>query len=85
MGDFVEIPVRTAVAVRLNILTPRELDYNDDGLVDLYFGPEAPAGRESNWIQTVSGKGWFGILRLYGPLESWFDNSWQPGEFELLF
>jgi hypothetical protein len=50
--------------------------------VDLYFGPTAPAGKESNWIQTVSGKSWNTILRLYGPLEPWFDNTWRPGEIE---
>jgi len=60
------------------------LDSNADGSVDLYFGPEAPEGKENNWIQTVSGKGWFVLLRLYGPLEPWFDKTWQPGEFELI-
>lgn len=55
---------------------------NKDGSVTLYFGPEAPQGKESNWIQTVPGKGWFALLRLYGPLEPWFDKSWRPGEFE---
>ena len=59
-----------------------ELDVNEDGSVDLYFGPEAPAGKEANWIQTVPGKGWFAGLRLYGPLEPWFDKTWQPGEIE---
>ena len=29
-------------------------------------------------------KGWNVILRLYGPLEAWFDKSWKPGEFELV-
>ncbi len=57
---------------------------NDDGSVDLYFGPTAPAGKEANWIQTVAGKGWFVLLRLYGPLEPWFDQTWRPGEFELV-
>ena len=57
---------------------------NADGSVDLYFGPKAPAGKEENWIQTVSGKGWFLILRLYGPLEPWFDKTWRPGEVELV-
>jgi len=61
-----------------------DLDYNPDGSVDLYFGPEAPAGKEHNWIETVSGKGWFVLLRLYGPLEPWFDKTWQPGEFTLV-
>ncbi len=55
-----------------------------DGSVDLYFGPKAPAGKESNWIQTVPGKGWFTILRLYSPLQSFFDKSWRPGEIELV-
>ncbi|HUV19084.1 MAG TPA: DUF1254 domain-containing protein [Ilumatobacteraceae bacterium] len=57
---------------------------NDDGSVDLYFGATAPTGKESNWIQTVPGKGWFVLLRLYGPLEPWFDQTWRPGEFELV-
>lgn len=59
-----------------------KLDYNIDGSVDLYFGPKAPNGKESNWIQTVPGKGWFSILRLYGPLQPWFDRTWKPGDFE---
>ncbi len=46
--------------------------------------PEAPAGKEKNWIQTVPGKGWCVILRLYGPVEPWFDKTWQPGEVELI-
>ena len=55
---------------------------NADGSVDLYFGPTAPAGKEANWIQSVPQKGWFAILRLYGPLEPWFDKTWRPGEIE---
>jgi hypothetical protein len=57
---------------------------NEDGSVDLYFGPTAPEGQEANWIETVPGKGWFVLLRLYGPLEPWFEQTWRPGEFELL-
>jgi len=56
---------------------------NADGSVDVYFGPKAPAGFEKNWVQTIPGKGWFMILRLYGPLEPWFDKTWRPGEIEL--
>ena len=59
-----------------------EVKENSDGSIDLYFGPEAPEGLESNWTQTVPGKGWFTLLRLYGPLEPWFDLTWRPGEFE---
>jgi len=60
------------------------LNVNADGSVDVYFGPEAPSGKESNWVQTVPGKGWNTLLRLYGPLEPWFDKTWQPGEIELV-
>ena len=59
-----------------------KLIQNPDGSVELYFGPKAPEGKEANWIQTVAGKGWYTLLRLYGPLEPWFDKSWRPGEFE---
>ena len=38
----------------------------------------------SNWVQTIPGKGWFMILRLYGPLEPWFNKTWRPGEIELV-
>lgn len=52
---------------------------NKDGSTDIYFGPRVLAGKESNWIQTVPDKGFWLILRLYGPLEPWFDKTWRPG------
>jgi hypothetical protein len=55
---------------------------NADGSFDLYFGPKAPAGRESNWVETLPGKSWFAIFRLYGPLEPWFNQTWRLNEFE---
>lgn len=55
---------------------------NPDGSVDVWFGPEAPEGMEPNWVQTVPGKGWNTLLRLYGPLEPWFDGTWRPSEIE---
>lgn len=57
---------------------------NTDGSYDLYFAPEPPAGQEGNWLQTVPGKSWFTILRLYGPLEPWINKTWRPGEIELV-
>jgi len=67
-----------------NVRDEDTLVYNDDGSLDLYFGPKAPAGWEANWIQTVPGKGWFSLLRLYSPTEAWFEGEWLPGEFELV-
>ena len=62
----------------------RDIVINPDTSVDVYFGPTAPQGHEANWVQTVSGKGWNVILRLYGPLQAWFDKTWKPGEIELV-
>ena len=57
---------------------------NDDGSYDIYFGPKAPKGHEGNWLQTLPGKSWFTILRMYGPLEPWIDKTWRPSEIELV-
>lgn len=57
---------------------------NDDGSYDIYFGPTPPEGKEANWIQTLPGKGWNVVLRLYNPLQPYFDKSWQIGEVELM-
>jgi hypothetical protein len=58
------------------------VETNPDGTTDLYFGPTAPDGKESNWLQTVPGKGWWPILRLYNPEQAFFDKTWQPSEIE---
>jgi hypothetical protein len=56
-----------------------------DGATTVYFGPSQPAGVDrGNWIQTMPGKGWFTILRLYSPLEPFFDKTWRPTEIELV-
>ena len=57
---------------------------NKDGSYTVWFGPKAPEGHEDNWIQTIPNKGFMVILRLYGPLEPWFDKTWKPGDFELI-
>jgi hypothetical protein len=59
-----------------------DITINPDSSVDIWFGPEPPPGKEANWIQTIPGKGWLTLLRLYGPLDPWFDNTWRPGEIE---
>jgi hypothetical protein len=56
-----------------------------DGSTTVYFSPRQPEGVErGNWIQTVPGKGWFTILRLYSPLEPFFDKSWRLSEIEVV-
>ena len=57
---------------------------NADGSTDLYLGPKAPEGKQANWLATVPGKGYFAILRLYGPTEAAINKSWKPGDIELV-
>jgi len=54
---------------------------NEDGSVDLYFGPEEPAGLESNWVPT-GGEGFFLMFRLYGPDKPLFDKTWTLADVE---
>ena len=61
-----------------------ELVYDDDGSIELLFGPERPSENPGNWIETVAGKSWYTILRLYGPLEPWFEKTWIPGDLQRL-
>jgi hypothetical protein len=53
-----------------------------DGSTIMYLGPTAPAGKEANWLATPVSKGYFAILRLYGPTEAAIDKSWKPGDIE---
>ncbi len=55
---------------------------NTDGSVDLYFGTKAPAGKEANWIQTNEGQSFFVCLRLYGPEQAYFDQSFPMHKIE---
>ena len=55
---------------------------NADGTTTVHIGPTAPAGAESNWLQSIPGKGHFVVLRFYNPLQAFFDKSWRPSEIE---
>jgi hypothetical protein len=54
------------------------LEVNADGSVDTWLGPEAPKGKEHNWIQTIPGKNWYIIIRFYNPLYFWIKGGWSP-------
>jgi hypothetical protein len=56
------------------------IQMNPDGGVTVWFPREPPPGDEKNWEQTVPGKGYDAALRLDGPLEPWFDQTWRPGD-----
>ncbi len=56
---------------------------NADGSIDLYFGPKAPTGMESNWIPT-EGKEPYPWLRLYAPEEPFWTKSFEMPDVELI-
>lgn len=92
-SDFWSIIVYDAISrMIINTIQPwpsvfssdNNLVFNNDNSVDVYFGPDPVDETETNWIKTEPGKQWYMILRLYFPLESWFNKKWQPGAVEEL-
>jgi hypothetical protein len=82
--SMLETPQRYPRAGSQSYPTPAAVA-NSDGSTTIYFGPSKPAGvSDGNWIQTVPGKGWNTLLRLYSPLEPFFTKTWRPGEIELV-
>ncbi len=58
-------------------------EVDGDGSTTVWFAPEQPEGvARGNWIQTDPEKGWVTLLRLYSPMPSFFDKSWQPTEIK---
>jgi hypothetical protein len=53
---------------------------NEDGSTTVHFAPTAPEGWENNWVQTNASKGFNLLFRIYGPTETWFDQSWRPSD-----
>lgn len=60
------------------------LQKSADGSVDIYFGPEAPADKESNWIPTRPNGKFEVLFRFYGPKNSLFDQSWRLPDIKRL-
>ena len=71
---------------RSDLSSRMKLAWNNDGSVDLYFGPKKPKNKDhaKNWVKTVPGEGWFTYFRLYAPTKSYFDRSWQLPDIEEL-
>jgi hypothetical protein len=60
----------------------QDLQKNDDGSVDVFFGPKPPDGKESNWIYTESGKPWLAFFRFYGPEPAIQNKTWVLNDIE---
>jgi hypothetical protein len=58
------------------------VEKNEDGSVDVYFGPKAPEGKEFNWVYTAPGKPWFVFFRFYGSEKAVFDKTWRLSDIE---
>ena len=54
-----------------------QVQKNADGSVDLYVGPRAPAGKESNWIPTDPARKFELMFRAYAPTKAFFEKKWQ--------
>ena len=58
------------------------LQKNSDGSADVYFGPKAPAGKESNWVPTDANRKFEVLFRFYGPQKPLFDKTWKLSDIE---
>jgi hypothetical protein len=59
-----------------------EMQKNPDGSVDVYFGPTAPAGKESSWVPTKPDAEFEVMFRAYAPTKAFFDKSWKLSDVE---
>ena len=57
---------------------------NKDGSVDIYFGPKAPAGKESNWLPTDPARRFFLLARFYGPKPEIVNGSFELNDIGLI-
>jgi hypothetical protein len=55
---------------------------NANGSVDVYFGPTAPSGKESNWVPTDPQRGFELMFRLYAPKKEFFEKTWKLPDVE---
>jgi hypothetical protein len=58
------------------------LQVNADSSVDIYFGPQAPDGKESNWVPTNAAGKFEVLFRFYGPEKAVFDKTWKLPDIE---
>jgi len=62
----------------------KDVKKNSDGSVDIYFGPTAPKGKESNWLPTDPKRRFFLLGRFYGPKPEIVNGSFVLNDIEFL-
>ena len=73
--------IRNAKWVGRSSQTPG-LQKQPDGSTDIFFGPTAPAGQESNWVPTDPNGRFEVLARFYGPQKPLFDKTWKLPDIE---
>ena len=59
-----------------------DLAKNADGSVDIWFGPKAPEGKETNWVPTDPDRRFELMFRFYAPTKALFDKAWTLPDVE---
>ena len=59
-----------------------EVKKNADGSVDIYFGPKAPSGKDSNWVPTDPARKFELMFRAYAPAKTFFEKMWKLPDIE---
>ena len=59
-----------------------QLQKKPDGSIDIFLGPSAPGGKESNWIPTDPKRGFEVMFRLYAPTKALFEKTWRLPDVE---
>lgn len=59
-----------------------DLQKNADGSVDIYFGPTAPAGKDTNWVPTDPARKFELMARFYAPKKEFFEKKWVLPDVE---
>ncbi len=81
-----EVSTRTLINNRHEIAdrsSRMDLAMNADGSVNIYIGPDKPAGDQAkNWIPTEAGRAWFPYFRLYSPKQAFLDRTWVLPDIE---
>jgi hypothetical protein len=80
-----DVKMRTLIKTDLKKPTVGSIqgfDENSDGSISIYIGPDAPEGKERNWIKTIPEQGWFPYFRFYSPTEPFFDGTWVLPDIE---
>ena len=59
-----------------------EMQKHEDGSIDVYFGPKAPEGKETNWVPTDPNRRFELMFRAYAPKKEFFEKEWKLPDVE---